>query len=676
VGRIRLFFVLLAVLLLAPMGLLVQRALDSVAFERQVSHRAVAERLFDEMERELSQLLRGEEERPFADYRFQAPDEDANGDGSAPRPPRAGSDPPYVIGYFQIDPDGTFSAPSSAVTPGRTARVDGDEREAVTREAGGARVAAPTEPPQTLLEEAVAQGLRGAGEPDRDSGAGVGVAQSPGTTLELKKSDGWKQQASAASDAVAEAEAEYDVSLFGVLQSLNKGASGRRERQARSRSALPPRATADPQASPPIASEAPAAPTTAGGSLRPLPAAESVALARELGLAGTEGAVADRYASVDKRASGEPSLEVQPMVGRLIDARRLLLIRTVLFGEQVYRQGLVVDVPALFRRLDEAVVGDGRLAAFVDRDFFTLAGDGPPSADPDGFRYIHRFAEPFDSLAVRLVLDPLPDVGGAGYLYAIAALLLISGSLGLFALYRMVAVRVRFAERRNNFVAAVSHELKTPLTAIRMYAEMLRDGMVQEEAKRREYYGTITAESERLTRLINNVLEFSRLEQGTRDVNLVVGSLGPVVIEAAELLRPHAREVGFEIDVLVEEGLPPVRFDRDAVLQVVFNLVDNALKYSRHAANRRITIRCGRVGGAVALTVSDRGPGVAPHHLSKIFEAFYRGEDELTRTAKGTGIGLALVRGLAESMGAGVSGRNLGEGGFEVALTFRFAASS
>ena len=101
-----------------------------------------------------------------------------------------------------------------------------------------------------------------------------------------------------------------------------------------------------------------------------------------------------------------------------------------------------------------------------------------------------------------------------------------SGSL---ALYRMVSVTVSYAERRSNFVAAVSHELKTPLTAIRMYGEMLRDGIVPAEAKRAEYYRHITVESERLSRLINNVLEFSRLEKGTRQMSLVTGSLGPVV---------------------------------------------------------------------------------------------------------------------------------------------------
>jgi signal transduction histidine kinase len=367
----------------------------------------------------------------------------------------------------------------------------------------------------------------------------------------------------------------------------------------------------------------------------------------------------------------QASIEVHPMSGRLLDVARLLLDREVFVAGERYRQGLVVDVPALFRHLDQTVLGGSELAEFVARSFFT--SDSPPAAGSTGdeFRFRHRFAEPFDALGVQLELTPLPDVGGSAYLTAIAVLLLLSGTGGLFALYRMVAVTVRFAERRNNFVAAVSHELKTPLTAIRMYGEMLRDGMVEDADKRQEYYATITAESERLTRLINNVLEFSRLEQGTREASLVVGSVGPVVREAAAILEPHARDLGFRVEVAVDDDLPPVRFERDAVLQVVVNLVDNALKYAREAGDRVIAIRCSRDGETVCVAVRDRGPGVPAPHLSKIFEPFYRGEDELTRTAKGTGIGLALVRGLAETMDAAVSGRNLSDGGFEVSLRFR-----
>jgi signal transduction histidine kinase len=285
--------------------------------------------------------------------------------------------------------------------------------------------------------------------------------------------------------------------------------------------------------------------------------------------------------------------------------------------------------------------------------------------------YRHRFAEPFDALQATLVLPALGDAGGASTVRWLSFLLFAALALGLFALYRMVAVTVGFAERRSNFVAAVSHELKTPLTAIRMYAEMLRDGMVPSGEKQREYYGTITAESERLSRLIQNVLEFSRLERGSRDVHLVAGPLAPVVEEAVQVLRPHAEREGFRLEVDVPADLPPVRFDRDALLQVLFNLVDNALKYARDASDRTVRIEGRAEQGGVRLAVRDAGPGVADGQLSRIFEPFYRAGDELTRTAQGAGIGLALVRELSDRMGAALRGVNAPGGGFEVSLLLR-----
>jgi signal transduction histidine kinase len=237
----------------------------------------------------------------------------------------------------------------------------------------------------------------------------------------------------------------------------------------------------------------------------------------------------------------------------------------------------------------------------------------------------------------------------------------------------MVSVVVNFAERRGNFVAAVSHELKTPLTAIRLYGEMLRDGLVPSDEKRAEYYRHITTEAERLTRLINNVLELSRLEKGNRAVTLAGGSLEPVLREAADLLRPHVAAEGFELLVEVAAPLPAVRFERDALVQMICNLVDNAVKYGRGGASNRIELRGRHDAGSVYVAVRDHGPGVAAPHLGKIFEPFYRGESELTRRNKGTGIGLALVRGLAERMGARVTGRNVPDGGFEVEIAFRSA---
>jgi signal transduction histidine kinase len=370
---------------------------------------------------------------------------------------------------------------------------------------------------------------------------------------------------------------------------------------------------------------------------------------------------------------GEVDVRLEPMVGRGLDEGRLLLYRTVVVGKQVYRQGALLDGKALADWLSARVLAGGALssrASLVPVPRSASEGVSArarlPAPPPGGFAYPHRFADPFGGLRAALLLAPLPELAGDRYVVALSALLAMATGLGLLALYRMAAVALRFAERRSNFVSAVTHELKTPLTAIRMYAEMLRDGMIPAAAKRQECYGILTAESERLSRLLDNVLELGRLERGQRPMTLRQGALAPVVEEVLQVLRPHAESRGFALRMVVDDGLPPVGFERDALSQVLLNLVENALKYAREAVEKEVLVTLNAAGKGVAMSVRDRGPGVPAAHLRHVFEPFYRGQDELTRTASGAGIGLTLVRQLVERMGGWVTGRNHPDGGFEV----------
>ena len=241
---------------------------------------------------------------------------------------------------------------------------------------------------------------------------------------------------------------------------------------------------------------------------------------------------------------------------------------------------------------------------------------------------------------------------------------------GLTVLQRAVTTTVSYAEQRNDFVSAVTHELRTPLTTIRMYAEMLRDGMVPDPAKQRAYHATITSESERLSRLIGNVLELARMEKGQQRAEPVVGDVGPIVQQVVDSLRPHAEAHGVGLELEVPDDLQPARVDCDALVQVLFNLIDNAVKFGKPKAGERSVVRVALEAGSdgVAVHVRDEGPGVPKQQLPLIFEAFYRGERELTRTTKGTGIGLALVAGLVADMGGRVRARNRDGGGLEVTV--------
>ena len=372
-------------------------------------------------------------------------------------------------------------------------------------------------------------------------------------------------------------------------------------------------------------------------------------------------------------AEPEPPVEVTvtPLTGLRLDAAHLVLHRDVRVGDDHYVQGLVLRLPELALHVHGEVVGGGELEPFV-----TLSWDGLPASTSSlskvcDYSFDHAFEEPFTQLGASLTLNRLPtDTGDdpRSWVLRLALLLAVVLLLGFGALYRAVAVVVHFAERRNNFVAAVSHELKTPLTAIRMYGEILREGMVPGEDRKQEYYETITTESERLSRLIDNVLELSRLEKGTRSMALEAGNVAPIVEDVTRLLAAHAAEKGFELRAEIAEDLPSVRFDRDALLQVLINLTDNAIKFAHGSDDKVVVLQCLREGEGVVLRVRDHGPGVPAGQLRRIFQPFFRGERELTRNTKGTGIGLALVQGLIDQMGGRVTARNHPKGGFEVSI--------
>jgi len=192
------------------------------------------------------------------------------------------------------------------------------------------------------------------------------------------------------------------------------------------------------------------------------------------------------------RSAERVRVSLEPMTGRPIGDRYLLLYSTVVVDGEGFRQGLLIDRPELGRWLADQVVGAGPLAGLASVRF---DGTGEAVSDHEPHIAIHAFAEPFAGLEAELRVSPLGDPESATTIHLLAALLAIVAVLGLAAVYRMASVVVDFAERRSNFVAAVSHELKTPLTAIRMHGEMLRDGLVADESRRSDYYRTITDES-------------------------------------------------------------------------------------------------------------------------------------------------------------------------------------
>jgi signal transduction histidine kinase len=251
-------------------------------------------------------------------------------------------------------------------------------------------------------------------------------------------------------------------------------------------------------------------------------------------------------------------------------------------------------------------------------------------------------------------LSPRDAVRRQATLFAAVFVLLLGViGVGLTASYRLVRRESEMARLKSDFVANVSHDLKTPLALIRMYAETLEMNRVPGEASRREYYSVITRESERLTRLIDNVLDFSRIESGAQRYALMRRPLEPVIHDVLDAFRHPLTQAGFKVEVSVERDLPELPLDADALAQALANLVDNAIKYS--GEGRRVEIRAGRAGDEIRLEVADDGIGIPAAEHARIFEKFYRVGSSDTQGRRGSGVGLTLVKHIVEAHGGRVT---------------------
>ncbi len=263
-----------------------------------------------------------------------------------------------------------------------------------------------------------------------------------------------------------------------------------------------------------------------------------------------------------------------------------------------------------------------------------------------------RLSAPLADIELIWTIRQLPASPGASLVAWAGALLFAVLLMGFFALYRLGLRQLALARQQQDFIAAVSHELKTPLTSIRMYGELLQAGWASEE-KKREYYAYIFDESERLSRLIANVLQLARVDREELRLTLKPHSAAMLFDLIQSKVHAQIERAGFvasfELDPACAEQ--PLLVDADAVIQVMINFVDNAVKFSASAAHKRIDIRVvAAPQKRVLFAVRDYGPGVPASLRSKIFQLFFRGGNELTRETQGTGIGLALVQQLAQGM--------------------------
>jgi signal transduction histidine kinase len=333
--------------------------------------------------------------------------------------------------------------------------------------------------------------------------------------------------------------------------------------------------------------------------------------------------------------------QVGPMTPIWLDgeAARLVFVRRVTAGGVTRLQGAVVDWPRMQQELLAQVA-----------DLFAPGAQLVRCDQPDATEQPSMLA----SIPVRLVATCPGEIGiGLPLPWMLASVWGIT-LLGLAMLGFTLRAAIGYGERRARFASAVTHELRTPLTTFRMYSEMLADGVVTEPAAQREYLGTLQRESDRLARVVENVLAWSRLEEGRFRSRRETHRLGALLERVTPPLQRRLLEVELELVVQCDPALVELEIatDEDAVGQILFNLVDNAAKYARGAVDRRVELQVAVTDDRVVLTLRDHGPGVPAAMHERIFAPFDRGAVAAgDNDVPGVGLGLALARGLARDLG-------------------------
>ncbi len=671
-----LFFLALAI----PSGVLVYQAYDQLKWEAFHRHRVLAEELARRIDKRYQQLIEEEERRAFVDYNFLIVAGDPKSNFIQRSPLSSFPLPlsiPGLIGYFQVDAAGVFKTPllpDSTLTAAEYG-IDGEER--MQRQALADRVFA-------ILSENRLVRAQKRDRQEADSGKKKIV---PAPTISSIR-DGGGTALTSSSDSSLEDElvtapamgtgtglSELDEGIAGGQAGFDSLAQQTAERRAKA--PMLPKALGrveDLQLERRFQAEQ--APLRQSQSiLKQRMKSEQRVARKERSALPEPASAAAPMAEEESRTPEEKQTaqlrihtfesEIDPFEMSLLDSGHMVLFRKVWRDNQRYIQGALIEQQAFLDGVIEAGFRETSLARMSDLlaayqgdvlTVYSATGEGGYQAGSAALRgaLLHqtRLSAPLSAVELIFTIRHLPAGPGGVVLAWITIILLLVLSGGFYGLYRLGAGQINLVTQQQDFVSAVSHELKTPLTSIRMYGELLREGWASEE-KKREYYEFIQDESERLTRLINNVLQLARLTRNDLEVELKPLSVSELMDMIRSKIGSQVARAGFELNLNcpADCAARQVRVDADYFTQIVINLVDNAIKFSAKAERKVVDIACQvQQEDGLVLKVRDYGPGIPRDQMKKIFRLFYRTERELTRETVGTGIGLALVNQLVTRM--------------------------
>lgn len=617
--KLRICMILFCVLVSLPLAFVAWRTYGALDREARAQVRFFSERLLDGIETELADLVRKEERRAVDEYHHTTVKKSGN-----IRSPLAGVPKErFILGYFQNNPDGSFQTPLAQDGKGMAAGVADRVRQLKTI--------------NTIFNRRKFVARMGSPVPvkGRETDSIEKKGQASFADRYLRRSDRKKTR-----NVLGQEKARVEEITAGQAMNLAKKEAG------------PPAPPEEDR----ITAGMEADEAVSYGDGMPAPSA----------FKSTPGPGRRQEAETMPAVSGTGrfQVEVAPLQAVAIDEGRVFIFRRIVINGQIYRQGFVLQIRPFLEHLltvhydPQPISRYTRLtlnAAGLDVSRHRIGVDeGAGAVDWVAGR---AFPAPFGFLTAEMRAISLPPTPARRTLTLALVILGVVMGAGLVTLYYSARAVLALSERRSQFVSAVTHELKTPLTNIRMYIEMLDQGIAATPEREQEYFGILSSESARLSGLINNVLELSRLERKTRRFELREGDLSDVLSDVRSVMAESLAREGFDLTIRTGR-LPVFSYDREVLVQLLINLMENSIKFGRHLPEKKIAITAGAVGGQVELMVSDSGPGIPKGSLKQVFEDFYRVDNRLARNTGGTGIGLALVKKFVSAMGGKVRAEN------------------